>query len=727
MARILVIGEKPNVDRIGNTLTLQGLEIIAIVPSVKEALHVLQDEPVDVVLLASSHIEGNEAPAIQPIVEMGLPVLQASFQAGGMGTLHFMTPFQQSDLPFLTEKVQILREETDPENYLREMADILPHIMFETDGDGILSYANSAALEAFGYSTKDFEERLSIIDLFGVEESERVRKDFLKALENIPVERAEYVALRKDDTTFPAEVCFFPAEDARGRVRIIAADISEQKRAEEAVYRSRMQMRNLFEASKLLNSTMDQDEIFAIASHSIQQLVGFDRFDVFLVSDQGMVQAYTVGTGETREEHVEESLVTHCIQNREVLFFEDSPREYSLGEHTSRIVVPLIVKNQCMGALLMSSSTQVYTQHDVDVLEVLSEVISSATKNAQLHQEIKASGHELERKIELRSKRIEVILSTRQALQTERNWEKGLSIIVDSMRKLEFERCGIFLVNSRRKTLEFHFGQGIQLPEVGAAAPLGNPQYFGVSCVLEKKTIHVTDSSTVKGLHVASLASSFVWVPIVVQDEAFAALAADNVKSNRVITEEDVKDLEILAGLCAAFIDRTRVFIEPVPEKTLKTEVKYGLDSSECYIITEKRPKVSYEIFADLVTHSIPGFIITREHPEKIRRRHKLIRTPMLWLSRSGVENTLSPDDLPRLVRMVDDFTRKSDESVVLLDGLEYLMSQTSFATVLRHLHELRDITMLNNARMIIPLHRGTLSIREYSILEKEFSILESG
>jgi hypothetical protein len=39
----------------------------------------------------------------------------------------------------------------------------------------------------------------------------------------------------------------------------------------------------------------------------------------------------------------------------------------------------------------------------------------------------------------------------------------------------------------------------------------------------------------------------------------------------------------------------------------------------------------------------------------------------------------------------------------------------------------LRDITVLNNARLIIPLHRGTLSMKEYSILEKEFSILESG
>ncbi|MGC1120726.1 MAG: DUF835 domain-containing protein [Candidatus Methanofastidiosia archaeon] len=727
MACVLMVGDESIDDRIRSMLTLEGLEITGTVPSVEEALHVLEEESFDLVLLlASSHREGDAAVAAQPIEEMGIPVLLAVFQANGTGTLHFMVPFSDSQLPLLMKRVLTWKERDESESYFREVADVLPYMVLETNEKGILTFANYTALEGFGYTDGDLEEGLNIADMLAVEDRKRVQKGLMNVLEGIPVEKAEYIALRKDGTTFSIEVYFAPIKNAQRGVRVIAMDISEQKHAEEIMYRSRMQMKNLFEASKLINSTIDQDAVFAIASHSIQQLVGFDRFDIFLVSDEGMCQAYTAGARGTKERHHEEGLVTHCIQNREVLLFEDAPREY-FREHTSQIVVPLVVEDQCVGALLTSSSTQTYTQHDVDVLEVLSEVLSSAIKNAQLHHEIKACGQELEKKIELRSKRIEVILSTRQALQAERNWERGLSIIVESMRKLGFERCGIFLVNSRRKTLDFHFGRGIQLPEVGTAVPLRNPQYFGVSCVVEKKTIHVTDSSTVQGLHIATPARSFVWVPIVVQDEAFAALAADNVKSNRVITEEDVKDLEILAGLCAAFIDRTRVFIEPVPEKTLKTGVKYGLDSSECYIITEKRPKVSYEIFADLVTHSIPGFIITREHPEKIRRRHRLVRTPMLWLSRSGVENTLSPDDLPRLVRLVDDFTKKSEESVILLDGLEYLISQTDFPAVLKHLHELRDITVLNNARLIIPLHRGTLSMREYSILEKEFSILESG
>ncbi|MBU6998663.1 MAG: DUF835 domain-containing protein [Theionarchaea archaeon] len=728
MACVLLVGDEKSGEKIREMVAPQGLEVTGVVPSVEEALHVLGDESFDVVLvLTSLQKEGNVALDVRPVMEMGIPVLLAVLEADGTGTVHFMAPFSDSQLPLLMKSVLIRNEGDEFERYFREAARVLPHIVLETDEKGTLTFANSAALEGFGYTDRDLEKGLNIQDMLVFEESERIKKNLMKVLESIPVERAEYIALRKDGTTFPADVYFSPVKDAQRGMRIIAVDTTEQKHVEETVYRSRMQMRTLFEAGRLMNSTMDRDEIFAIASHSIQQLVGFDRFDIFLVSDGEMSQAYSVGTEETEEVQNEEGLVTHCIQNREVLLFEDLAKEHSFKEHTSQIAVPLVVEDQCVGALFTSSSTEKYTQHDVAVLEVLSEVFSSALKNAELRYEVGTCGQELEKKIELRSKRIEVILGARQALQAERNWEKGLSIIVESMRKLGFERCGVFLVNPRRKTLDFHFGRGIQLPEVGAAASLRNPQYFGVSCVVEKKTVHITDSSTVQGLHIATPARSFVWVPIVVQDEAFAALAADNVKSNAVVTEEDVKDLEILAGMCAAFIDRTRVFIDPVPEKTLKTGVKYGLESSECYIITEKRPKVSYEIFVDLVTHGIPGFIITREHPEKVSRRHKLVRTPMLWLSRSGVENTLSPDDLPRLVRIVDDFTRKTEESVILLDGLEYLMSQTGFPTVLRHLHELRDITALNNARLIIPLHRGTVSIKEYSILEKEFSILESG
>ena len=337
-----------------------------------------------------------------------------------------------------------------------------------------------------------------------------------------------------------------------------------------------------------------------------------------------------------------------------------------------------------------------------------------ADKKVQQYKE------QLERRMEERSGRTEILLETKKKLQEERNWEKGLGVIIESMAEFGFECCCVFLVNFLRKTLDSHLCRGFELPE-NISVPLQNTEYAGVRCVREKKIILV--DCTPEGINTQD-AHSLVWIPIVVQDEAFAALTGDNKKSRKIVTDEDVKDLEILAGICAAFIDRTRVSIAPVAERVLKTKCRHWIDPTECYILLERKPEKAFEVFCDLVTHGIPGFIISREYPQKVRRGYRLAKTPILWLSRSEVENTINPDDLSKLGYIVGDFTRKCRESVILLDGLEYLVTQTGFQTVLTYLQELKDIVVMNNSRLLIPLHKDTVSLKEYSMLEKEFNIL---
>jgi hypothetical protein len=163
--------------------------------------------------------------------------------------------------------------------------------------------------------------------------------------------------------------------------------------------------------------------------------------------------------------------------------------------------------------------------------------------------------------------------------------------------------------------------------------------------------------------------------------------------------------------------------VEPVAEKTLATKSKHQVEPSQGYIVIEKRPKKSLDIFRDLVTHGIPGFIVSREYPERIKREYALLRTPILWLSRYEIDNTLNPDDLPKLNYIINDFTGKCEESVVLLDGVEYLITQIGFESVIKYLQELKDIMIMNRSRLIIPLHKDAIAEHEFSILEKEFTM----
>ncbi|MBU7046575.1 MAG: PAS domain S-box protein [Theionarchaea archaeon] len=534
-----------------------------------------------------------------------------------------------------------------------------------------------------------------------------------------------------DGTFYQVISAPFPSPDGRvDRALEVVMDVTEHKRAE-------IQLRKLFETSKLINSTMDMDKIFEFISDSYRELVGYDNFIVFLVSEEKKALSVAYASEGIRDKVKDivtaygEGLIGYAVNHKETLLLGNAHKDSrSKGipgvteSFTSLIVFPLIIEEECVGAIHISKVEEnAYDEHDVEAIKLLSEIISSAVRNSRLYKEIKEFGGELEMRIAERSKRIEILLKTRLNLQKESGWERGLATIIESMLELGFERVGIFLVDPMRKALDFHTGRGIELPE-SLSVSLKDTDFFGVKCVREKRTIHVREFNPREGRQVVSNSKSFVWVPIMVQNEAFAALAVDNVKSGKVISEEDVKDLEILAGMCAAFIDRTRLLVEPVAEKRLDTAFKYWLKSAEGYLVLEKKPEKSLEIFVDLVTHGIPGFVVSRVYPEKLKRKYTLAQTPVLWFSRSQRENTIGPDDLPKLIYVISDFTKKSEESVILLEGLEYLIIQVGFETVLKSVQELRDIVVMNNSRLIVPFRKDTLSEREYSILEREFTVL---
>lgn len=608
------------------------------------------------------------------------------------------------------------------EEKYRDLVENLNEVIYIIDEKGVVTYISPAVESFIGYCPREvighhFKEFVYQKDL------PRLKENFERIFSDHIITANEYRVLDKSGRIHWMRTSSRPILEGNLIVGVqgVLADITEQKQAE-------LQLKDLFEASKQINSTMNLDEIFRFTSDAVQELVGFDNFVIFLVTE-GRKKIYPAYTSKEMKNlmeglifHYGEGSIGRCIKSKTPFFLDN----HELGSEgmKSKIVIPLVIENECVGALYVSTSTpDAYDQKAVAVLMLLSETISSAIRNSKLHSQVWEFGLELEGRVKEKSRRIAITLDAKHNLQKQTSWEKGLQIIVQYINKLGFERCGVFLVNPMRKALDFHFGEGKGLPQRGTSISLRDTEYYGVKCVREKKTIHVRDSKEGKGKQIVE-AHSFVWVPIIVQDEAFAAITAGSERGE--ITEEDVKDLEILAGMCAAFIDRTRISVEPAAENALKTKMKYWLDSAECYIVTEKKPEKSFEIFVDLVTHGITGFVISRQFPERIKRRYELQKIPVVWLTRSEIENTLNPDDLAKLIYIVDSFARKNGESVILLDGLEYLITQTGFDPVLKCVYELKDIVVSNDSRLIIPLHTGTVGQEEYSILEREFTILES-
>lgn len=603
----------------------------------------------------------------------------------------------------ITERKKIEQALQKSEEKYRSILESIEDGYFEVDITGNFTFVNDSLCRILGYP---MDELIGMNNRGYMDEktAKVVFKTFHKIFKTGKSKKAfDWEIIRKNGSKRFVEASISLITGITGNpvgFRGIVRDITERREVEEKLRNSEEKYRTLVEQSlQGIIIVQDLPPRIIFANPGLAEISGYSVEELQSFSPEN-----------TR-------ILIHPDDRN--LFFSRYEARLKGKSPPSNYELRIIRKNGEVRWLELYSTRIVYHRNPA-----VQAVFVDITKRKEAEHQLKQFNLELERRIRERSVRIETLLNARQELQKEQNWEKGLMTIVESMSRLGFDRIGIFLVNSPRKNLVFHLGKGIEFPVIGSSISLGETEYYGVQCVLEKKTVFIENAPLEKGKQIKPESKSVAWVPIIVSDEAFAALSVGAITDERPITDEDVKDLEILAGMCGSFIDRTRIIIEPIAEKSLVTEVQQWLEPSRGYIIWEKKPIKSFEIFCDLVTHGIPGFIISRQHPERIRRKFKLLKTPIIWLSRSKIKETLSPDDLHKLKYIMENFTKRCEESVILLDGVEYLITQTDFKSVMKYLQGLKDLVVLNNSRLIIPLYENTLTNIEYSIFEREFQIL---
>lgn len=134
----------------------------------------------------------------------------------------------------ITERKKIEDVLRRSEERFRSLADSLPEIVFETDINGQLTYANKRAFEITGYTMEDFVKGICAFDLFGQEDKLRAMGNFGNALANKPSDNVEYTFVRKDSSSFPALIETSPIVVAGKTLglRGLAIDVTERKKAE---------------------------------------------------------------------------------------------------------------------------------------------------------------------------------------------------------------------------------------------------------------------------------------------------------------------------------------------------------------------------------------------------------------------------------------------------------------------------------------------------------------
>ncbi|MEA1940125.1 MAG: PAS domain S-box protein, partial [Candidatus Caldatribacteriota bacterium] len=135
----------------------------------------------------------------------------------------------------VTEQKQAEKALRESEQKFRDIANLLPQIVYEIDIYGNLTFVNKQSFNSFGYSQEEYEKGFNVLQALIPEDRDRAKENMQNILYGKSIGSSEYTALRKDGSTFPTLIysSAILKDNKPVGLRGIVVDITERKQAEE--------------------------------------------------------------------------------------------------------------------------------------------------------------------------------------------------------------------------------------------------------------------------------------------------------------------------------------------------------------------------------------------------------------------------------------------------------------------------------------------------------------
>jgi hypothetical protein len=205
------------------------------------------------------------------------------------------------------------------------------------------------------------------------------------------------------------------------------------------------------------------------------------------------------------------------------------------------------------------------------------------------------------------------------------------------------------------------------------------------------------------------------------------------------------------------------ISVTPRAEKlSSATKSRYNLLPRRVYLVEERKPDFGMSLFADILkgrcydcenddsflcesldcgSCNLPcpckkcdryktrtqGLMITRLQPNDVRAKLFLQTTPIMWLSTVAGKDNMDPAKLSVLTDFLVSSMEKSQNGIVLVDGIEYLLTSNDFSRVLRAMDRWTETAMTNSIRLIITLDPNAFDEKELAMLEKNKEVVRPG
>ncbi|MEO8357285.1 MAG: GAF domain-containing protein [Chloroflexota bacterium] len=278
------------------------------------------------------------------------------------------------------------------------------NVVFITDLDGGIQYANPAFEKVYGFSPADVIGKTPRILKSGVTTNEEYTQFWDTLLAGSTVS-GELINRRKDGSLIPVAGTNSPILDETGTIigfLAVHQDITERKKSEEILQRRNDYLAASSEIGRLVTSTLDLNTIFTRTVSLISERFGFYFASIYITEETGFNTRLQEATGEAGEKMKAQrhsiivgsaSIVGKVAESGASVLVDDTSNEslYQpnplLPDTNSEVAIPLKIGSRIVGVIdIQSMQTFAFTEDDISVLQSLADQVAVAIDNARSYE-----------------------------------------------------------------------------------------------------------------------------------------------------------------------------------------------------------------------------------------------------------------------------------------------------------------------------------------------------
>lgn len=165
------------------------------------------------------------------------------------------------------------------EEKFRQLSNLLPQIVFETDLEGNLTFINKQTHPMLGYGEEDGLLGRNSFEFYAPASRARVMEDFRKRISGGATANNHYTMLRKDGSTFEALIYSNPIIENGQTIGIrgILVDITETLRVQESLKESEARFRSYFELPLAGRAISSPEKGWLEVNQALCNMLGYPR------------------------------------------------------------------------------------------------------------------------------------------------------------------------------------------------------------------------------------------------------------------------------------------------------------------------------------------------------------------------------------------------------------------------------------------------------------------